>query len=329
MRDALKWMRGALSSRGLNTEHTLYKLADSEIKATNGKLIAGHPCLTGVDFLVPGDEFEKVIVRLPGDITLKAVKKDDKPIAIRLRSGAFSGTVNTMPLENWSFPGVDEAVWHPIPQKLCDVLQELRPFISDEGAHIWATCVAIENGWAYATNNVAIAGARLAGTENMMAMLPAWAVDFVLARREGLVEWAWADNYVAFRWDNDAWMRSVLVVGKFTEKAATMVRSAFEAKTTTKITQEFRDVLLDLCEMAEKTVLLYKDCIIARYKEAEVTASITCEVPVPESSDHSIWKAKFLLPVIEVAESWSPDAWPNPAPFKGKSISGFIIGRVS
>ena len=319
MREALKWIKGAIASRDIVSDKTFYKLSESEIRATNGKLTAGYPCETGVDFLVPGEEFEKILDRLPGDITIKPVEN-----GIRLRSGLFSGTIKTLPLEQWSYPGVDHAIWQPIPAGLIDVMTALRPFISDNATQAWATCIALERGWAYATNNIALAGAPLPGAD-LMAMLPVWAVDFVLSRAKGLHSWAWSENYVAFQWDNSAWMRSVLVVGQFPEKAAALVREAGNAATTTKVTDEFRDAFVEVAALAEDTVLLYKDRIVSQFGQAEIVANTVCVVP--PDVECSRWGASYLVPAIKAADTWSPDAWPKPAPWKGKVLAGYVVGR--
>jgi hypothetical protein len=237
----------------------------------------------------------------------------------------FHGNINTLALDKWNYPGVEDANWQPMPEQLLPVLKALRPFISDNAMQRWATCVALENDWAYATNNVAIAGAPCQGIGQVMALLPMWAVDFVLSRTEGLSQWAWTANYVAFHWDNGAWMRASLVVGQFPERAATMVRDVLKEKTTQKVTDEFRKAFIDVAEMAEDTIMLYQDKAVAKFKQAQVIADIKCRIP--EGQQCSIWGASFLIPALAAAESWSPDVWPKPAPFKGKVVSGYVIGR--
>jgi hypothetical protein len=320
MKGALKWIKLAIATRDIVTDKTFYKLSENEIRATDGRLTAGHPCHTGADFLVPGEEFEKVMDRLPGDdVRIKPVEK-----GIKLTSGRYSGTINTLPLEQWNYPGVDDASWQPVPAGLIDVLKALRPFVSENAMQPWATCVALEHGWAYATNNVALAGIPLPGAD-MMALLPVWAVDFVLARAKDLSEWAWSENYVAFKWKNEAWMRSVLVIGQFPERAAALLREANNANTTTIITDDFKKAFAEVAEMAEDTIMLYSDRIVSRFKQAVIVADIACVTP--KDTECSIWGACYLAPAIKAADSWSPDLWPKPAPFKGKTISGYVVGR--
>lgn len=320
MKQALKWIADAISTRDIVSGKSFYKVADKTIRATDGRLIASHPWPSNVDFVVPGEEFETVFKRMKDEPTIKATDK-----GINIRSGLFHGTIATLPLDKWAYPGVEDAKWQDIPKNLPALMEALRPFLSDNAMQKWATCIALDNDWLYATNNVAIAGAPCKGLGQVKALLPMWAVDFVLARTEGLKKWAWTPNYVAFLWENGAWMRSSLVVGQFPERAAEMVRSSMKEKTTQKITDDFRQAFKDVAEMAEDTVMLYADRVVAKFGRAEITAGIACKVP--PDAECSIWGASFLLPAIVAADSWAPDVWPKPAPFKSKMISGYVVGR--
>ncbi len=320
MKTILAWLNEALAEKDLVTGMTYYRVENNIIKATNGRITASHPWPYDGAFLVPGKEFEKILRRMPDEPAITIT--EDK---IKLRFERFSGSIQTLPLSEWDYPGVDDATWRPLPAGLIDALSALRPFISDNASQMWALCVALENGWAYATNNIALAGMRCPELGPVMALLPVWAVDFIIARAENLVQWSWSENYVAFRWDNGAWMRSQLIVGQFPEKAAELVRNSFAEQPTQPITDEFRIAFNQIAEMAEDTVAVYSDRIESRFGRAEVTSYI--ESAVPAEANCSTWGAKFLVPALAAATHWSPDAWPKPAPFKGKSVSGYVIGR--
>lgn len=318
MKDAIKWIGDALSPKDIVTGQSFYKVTNQEIKATDGRLIAGHPWPDHTDFVVPGVEFEAVFKRMKEEPTIKATDK-----GITIRSGMFHGSINTLPLDKWNYPEVDDAVWQLIPPDLLSVLKALRPFISDNAMQKWATCVALENDWAYATNNVALAGSPCKGL-GLMALLPVWAVDFVLSRPAGLDLWAWTPQYVAFKWDNGAWMRASLVIGQFPERAAGMIREAAATKPTQKITPEYRQAFADVAEMAEDTIIIYPDKMVSKFRQAEIVAHVKSRVP---EEGQSIWGASFLLPAIMAADVWSPDVWPKPAPFKGPVVCGYVVGR--
>jgi hypothetical protein len=229
--------------------------------------------------------------------------------------------------------------WHPIPEGFLGVLRSLRAFVPDNPAQAWVGCVALDHGNCYATNNIAVAG-RACEVGDVRALLPAYAIDFLLRREDGLEAWAWSDNYVAFKWDTGAWVRSQLVIGKFPERAAELVREAYDIEPTQEITEEFREAFADVAGLAEDTIHVYANRIESRFKKSVVTAAVECEVPsASETFDvHlqkkkrleggvSIWGAQYLIPVISQATHWSPHMWPKPAPFRGDNVAGFIVGR--
>lgn len=322
MKDTLKWLNEALATKDVGAGMTHYKVDKGMISCTDGRLTASHPWKFGkMSFLVPGMEFEKVLGRMPGEATLTLTSEG----AVKVKAGRFSGTIQTLPLGEWSYAGVDDAKWKKLPKGFVSLLAALRPFLLENAAQAWAQCVAIDGGWMYATNNVALAGAPLKGLEKMKALLPMWAVDFVLGRADDLEEWAWSESYVAFRWASGAWVRSQLIVGQFPEKAAKMVQQSFKQKPSYVITEEFRDAFERVAELAEDTVVVFADRLESRLGKAICEEGIKCKTPKGEKC--SIWGARFLVPALKAAESWSPEVWPDPAPWKGKEISGYVVGR--
>jgi hypothetical protein len=320
LKTILSWLNSALATKDVGAAMTSYKVSQNAIQATDGKLTASHPWPYKGEFLVPGQEFEKVLKRMGDDPTLSV--QDN---SIKLKSGRFSGTIQTIPLQEWNHAGIDGVKWCPIPPTLIPILKALRPFVSENNAQAWATCVALDSGWCMATNNIAIAGAKCDGLGDVKALLPAWTIDFLLGRADGLTEWGWEENFVAFRWASGAWMRSQLIVGQFPEKAADMVKASIKEKPTQKISDEMRSAFQTVAELAEDTLLVYADCIRSRFGKAIVEEGVESEVPKGEKA--SIWGAKFLWPAIQAADVWSPAAWPKPAPFKGELISGWVVGR--
>jgi hypothetical protein len=320
MRTALQWLHDALAAKDV-AGMKYYRIAGGEIRATDGRITAGHPWPSADSFLVPGEEFEKVIKRMPGDITVTA----NEASTVTVKSSRFRGVISTLSIGEWNYPGVEDSQWLPLPDGLLPVLRALRPFISDNATQQWALCVALENGWAYATNNVALAGAPCPQLGAVQALLPCWAVDFVTSRPDHLDAWAWTDHYVAFRWRNGAWMRSQLVVGEFPSKAAALVRSALDEQPTQNIGPEFRSAFLEIAGLAEDTILVYADRIESTFGKAIILGEAECEVP--QGAPASIWGAKYLAPIMDGATHWSPGAWPKPAVFKGPVVSGYVVGR--
>lgn len=320
MKKIISWMNAALAEKEVGPAMTYYRMQDREIRATDGRITAGHPWPYDGNFLVSGFEFEKVLSRLEGEPKLEP--SDDRVV---VRAGRFNGTISTHHIKEWMYPGVENAAWLPIPSTLFDVLKSLRAFISDNPSQPWAGCVALENNNCYATNNIALAGRACHGLGDIQASLPSYAIDFIMKRLDGLNSWAWTSNYVAFRWAHGAWMRSQLVADRFPERAAGMVRESYAANPTQEITDEFRKAFDSVASLTDDTIKIYADHVAGKFKRAVVKANVPCEVP--EGQECSIWGAKFLAPVISQATVWSPSVWPAPAPFRGEHVSGYVVGR--
>lgn len=319
MKNTITWLNAALAGKELSAGMTYYKVNDNTISATDGRLTACAPWAWGGKFFVPGAAFEKVLKRMDGEIKIKEVEG-----CVKLQCGRFSGTIQTLPLTEWSYPGIDNATWQPLPAALLPLLAALRPFVSENEQPAWGRCIALDGGWAYATNNMTIAGAACEGLGDVKALLPSAMVDFLLGRLGGLAEWTGDDHYIAFRWTNGAWCRTQLVVGAFPEKAAAMVKAAWGAKPAQTVSAEFKEALGRVSELAEDTVTVYADRLEAKFDKTVVEDGIECGVPEGGSS---IWGARFLLPALQAADSWAPNVWPAPAPFKGPVVAGYIVGR--
>jgi hypothetical protein len=322
MKHIIKWVSEARPDKDIGPAMTHYLVKGGMIRATNGKITASHPWPDAEDeFLVSGYEFEKILARMQDDSP--TITRNASP-SITIHSGRFHGSIATLPADEWGYPGVDDAAWLAIPNNFLQVLKSLRAFIPDKPAQAWAGCVALEHGYCYATNNIALAGINC-DIGAVQALLPSYAIDFLLRRQQGLESWAWCDNYVAFKWQNGAWIRAQLVLGKFPEKAAAMVRKAIEMEPTQAITDDFRSAFADVASLSEDTIRVYADRMEAKFKRSIVQAPCECEVP--SNSEYTIWGAGHLAPVIAQATHWAPHMWPKPTPFKGDNLAGFIVGR--
>lgn len=120
-------------------------------------------------------------------------------------------------------------------------------------------------------------------------------------------------------------MRAQLVIGRFPEKAADMVRQAYDSEPTQEITEDFKVAFEHVAALAEDTIKIYADRIESKFKRSVIEAAVSCEVP--QGKECSIWGARFLVPVIAQASHWSPGLWPQPSPFRGPHCAGFVIGR--
>lgn len=319
MRDAVKWVTDALSSKNVVQQYMYFLVKDGMIHATDGRLTAAHPFPVDETFLVAGDEFTKVLNRL--SVAEPVVSITDSGF-VRLAHGRFRGDIQTIEHDGWTVPS-PEAKWKKFPQGVLDGMRMLRPFVSDNAVHQWALCISIQNGQMFATNNATMGVVEVPGTKNIKAMVPSWAVDFLRHRDEDPTMWMATDNYLAFKWPNGAWMRTQLVTGEFPPMAQRLLAEAVTPEF--KLTPEWIEGFQRVSALSEDAVFLYTD------KMTGGKGLMACEedigTPVPDGTECTVWHPRFLDAVVAVATYWQPDAWPKAASFVGSSIRGLIMGR--
>lgn len=319
MRDALIWVRDALSSKPFTVQYGHYLIKDKMIHATDGRMTAAHPFPCHEEFCANGAALEKLLARLSGNITV-TVSPDD----VTLKSGRLGGTIKTIPVGDWQYPLVDD-MRLPIPERMIAGLRQLRPFISDNASKSWALCVHAINDTLFATNNISAAAIPEIDLDGVNALIPYWAVDFVLAR-EGVTHWSHGPGYIAFHWSNGAWMRTQLVDDQFPDTIEGLINKAGFANE--RITPEWRVAFEDASALAEDYVIMHADRMTGKTKGDTMAVEVQATTLVPAGPpSYSAWTTKFMIPVMGCATHWQPDKYPDAVPFRGDGIVGVIVGR--
>lgn len=319
MKDAVEWVRTARSNKTLSPNYQHYLIKDLFLHATDGRMTVGYPFPVDGLFCPQADPFTKLVDRLPDPIFL--VAEDDDYIA--LKSGRQRGKVKCMDATEWLYPLID-APWLPISQRLLPALRQLRPFVSDNAAQPWALCVELHGNCIYATNNIAAVIAPDIDLDQVdTALLPYWAIDFLLAHEEGLVDWCHGSGYLGFRWQNGAWMRTQQVDATYPRQQITeVINKCGYAKHP--ITEEWRAAFAELANLVDDYVYFMPDKMLG--SEKDLDAEVEMATPTPELG-FSHWSIRYLKPVLEMATHWEPTTYPSPSPFRGDGIVGIVIGR--
>lgn len=321
MQHIVRWMKDALTTKRIVLEMSYFKFQNGEVKATDGRITAGHPWDGKDEFLVPGAEFEKTLSRMGDNVTIVV---DDEFLTVK--SGRSRGVISTLPIDSWDYPGVEEIEhWEPFPAPLLPALRTLVPFVSTNATHDWSLGVTLEDGWCYATNNVALAGVKVPSIGTIDVILPIWTIEFLLDHQKGITHWAWTDDFVAFKWDNGAWMRSVLIDGKFPPQASNMIQAAAQELPDVLIDEDFLESFNKVASLTEGSISISGNEMSSSFGKAAIIEGFD----IPELDTMvTFWGAKFLVPVIQVAKAWSPQRWPKPAPFQGDGIVGYVMGAT-
>lgn len=319
MRETISWIKEAISSKDIVKGMNYYNVGEGEIRATNGNITAGHPWEhTDHAFLVPGDDFEKVLDRMKGEL-----KVEYDGVTLKIKAGRLKSEIQTLQRDLWQYPGVDDVEWLICPDNLLSVFERLIPFVSENGSQNWSVGIALQGGWAFATNNVSLAGVQYQGAEDIDLLIPIWAVKFMVAAKKPPIHWAWTKDYLAFEWENGAWLRSNLLDGVFPPQAVKLIKEASVADTTTEVTDEFKDAFNRVCVKDDQEVIIGPKEMISTFGNTVMSE----EFEMVDVDHESRWSVKHLRLVMSVATWWSPGDHPRPCAFQGEGICGLILGK--
>lgn len=318
MKAALIKVREAMAQKNIIQALTAMLVRDGVIYTSDGRMTAAAPFPHDGPFLVPGEEFSALVERMADDALLTV--HDDSVV---LRSGRTRGTVRTLPLADRLFVA-PEAPWATPPPGLLAAFTKVRPFISDNATQPWALCVNLVQGGMVATTNIAlifVALPELLPPDN--TLLPCWAIDFVLKRREALVGWILEPTYIAFKWEDGSWLRTQLINGAFPDTIARMLGTLPAADVF--ITPEWRAAWGVVAELADDWVEV-TDTVIKGKRG--LNTDIEQQAVLPALEGHpTAWTLRYTNPVIAVATHWSPINYPAPVSFIGDGVRGLIVGR--
>ncbi len=322
MKEALAKVRKAISRQDIKIELCHYMLRNGRLYAFDGRHTASAPVDCPGAFLVPGREFERIFDKIPDDadpvITLSAS-------SVQVRYGRMSGTLrltDTIDIDSIKYPEPGQN-WCDLPDALLNALQLVRPFLSDNAVHSYALAASAGRDLLRATTNVSLVEVACPGLYADGQLIPCWAIDFVLGRRNGLVSFQLTDKQMSFLWDDGCWMCSLLISSEFPEMARTLF-DTFE-KPRWAVTEDWRQCYQLVSDRSEGRIEVHENKIVGMHGTATIE-HLSETAPIP-SEGVSYWDPKFLDPVVEIATHWQPDRWPGASTFRGKGIRGFIVGR--
>ena len=320
--DAIKSVRAA-RDLGIFADNSIAK--DGTIYASDGRMAAAIACSTldGINRLIPGDELEKLISRLPDDVTLRL---NDQSITIA--SGRMRGTIATRDPADMMMLMPDEE-WRVPPPGLINAMKLARPFVADVAAQPFATCLCLRDGAVLATTNITLVQIDAPWlTTNMPTdedgpdlLVPAWAVDFAIKVPHELTGLILNDRYIAFRWGG-LWFRSQLVTGAFPKGVRKMLAEVAPTQPLA-ITAPWRRAYAAVAAISEGVITIEPDRIVGGHRHSRVEHDVE---PI-DITEAIRFDPKYLSPVVELAQAWNPAAFPRPVPFVAPGVRGLIMGR--
>lgn len=316
MLDALKFVKGAVSTKDFVPALTHFRIANGRVTGFNGKLSLSAPIALDVDCCPKADAFVKAIMAC--DETAQLHLTPSRKLAIR--SGKFRAHVDT--LDEAEFPVVQpEGLVVPLHEGMVETFGYLYDFIAEDASKPWATGLLLDGQSAFATNNVCLVQAWLGDHFPYRVVIPRFAVKELLRVEEDPVSVQLTQNSATFHYADGRWLRTQLIDSPWPD-----IGAVFDAMPSTvqPKPKELVEALETLAPFTDDMNHVYvMGNVLATAKEDGASVELKGKPP-----GDGAYNLKMLAMVARVATHIGFSMFPEPVAFYSQTLKlrGVIAG---
>lgn len=315
---ALRFVRGAVSTKEMIPVLTAFHIYDGRIQGMNGRLTIDCPCpeLAGMDITIHAETFLKAVDGCDGEPKLEIISEGK----LKISRGGFKVVLPLLPHDSFPKQAQDGVEGVKIATGLLPSLRVLQPFMGEDASRPWACGMLFRNGMAYATNNSTLVGVEAYRFETDLN-LPFYLIDELLRIGEEPGSAHSTGDSISFSFKSGAWIKSQLMALEWPGAVESMLQ--FDA---------VQDVIPSgLARAVEKLVPFCPDKKVPIIKftpegiqtmDGDKSACIT-EFSLPGGS----FRAEPLITMLNAASHAQFAEYPARIPFSGPAgLRGIMMG---
>jgi len=316
MHDIVSFLKRAINRNPSAGMFGCYHVAEGYMYAQNETLQALVPMESLDSFSVPGEELEIALSRIKSDPHLSLVENHLVVKAGRLKA--------TIPCVKGTPPAIfaRDVEWLPLPEALVPALQAAVTFIIGNSAIGWTVGIRLMDDRVTTINNICGLDVAVPGWRSQPSLLTKEGAEFIIA--DPPTGYASKPGALLFHWDDDRSVQAQLI----DQEMPSLVENVFATAgqdAPVSITAEWKEAFADAAAITDERVELRRDYLKVGRGTSSVIIDVQCDVP---AGHLSTWSAKVLAPMVAVADSWNPAAYPKQALFRGPGMYGVVMGTA-
>jgi len=313
MLTALKFVKGAVSTKDYVPALTHFRIAHGRVTGYNGKMSLSAPVALDVDCCPKAIPFVKAIEACEETAQLHLTPSGK----LAIRSGKFKAHVDTLP--GGDFPNVGpEGLAVSLDGALLEALAMLYAFSAEDASRPWAAGVLLDGNTAVATNNVVIVQKWLGYHFPYRTNLPRYAVKEMLRIGEEPVGMQLTNNSATFHYEGQRWMRTQLNSLEWPDIHG--VLDKVDTLACEPLPPGFFEALETLAPFVdEQNRIFLRDGLLT-------TGADGASVELAGVRGNSTFNLRMLRLLGGVAVDVGFDSYPAPVPFFGDKLRGCIAG---
>ncbi len=316
MLEALKFVKGAISLKTFEPVLKHFRIRNERVQAYNGLMSLSAPIDCNLDVQPIASSFVHAIQLCEDTVSLHLTETGK----LAIKSGGFKAYIEC---SAEAFPGIvpvgDEM---KLDGELLGALRALAPIMGDDASRLWSHGILLVGQSAYVTNNIILVEKWLGYRLPDMLGLPAACVKELLRIGEEPIRIQSNGKTVAFHFEGDRWLTSVLLrVSEWPDPAKLFP----EESTFVDINESFFKALQDLSPFTDdlNSVWLHEDGTVSTSDQEDIGAHLQLTECLGMRGRYSADQFLRLKNIIKRID-WS--TYPKPCVFQGDEIRGVIIG---
>jgi hypothetical protein len=322
MRDALKFIKGAVAKKDPVPALTHFSIKNGVIRGFNGVICMGAPIALDLACQPKAIPFTKAIEICEGlpDAPSFAMTPAGR---LTIKSGKFKVHIECIADE---FPDMQpEGERVELQPGLLLAFKTLAPMIAEDASRPWARGILLRDGSAFATNNVVI-GQYWIGYKMPFDMnVPEECIREILRVKENPIAISATQRSITFHFANDRWIKSQLLTTDWPNVSPVLDKPSRPAP----LPPDFFDILGRLSPYADQSRKLFiRGNTLSTHVEEGIGASSVVEWIEGQQDVKGVYNIDLLCSLDGLVAAIDLSLYPQPALFFGANTdSGYPVLR--
>lgn len=319
MLDALKFVKGAVSTKDYVPTLTHFCIQSGHVKGYNGVIALCHPLSLDIQAKPKALPFVKAIETCKDVVSLNLTPTG----RLSVKSGKFRAYVECT---EEPYPEIfPEGQCYDVKGDFLTCLKTLKPFIAKDDSRRWARGIKFEGSSAFATNNVILVQYWLGTTFPLNVNIPEPAVNEIIRINMDPIRLQANETSLTLHYKDGCWLRTQLYNTQWPDLSLVFDRCS--QPDWKVIPLEFWDSLKDIEPFTNEGKKVYLDNGLISTSQVEGTGA---SVVVDNLIGTGAYNIEFLRSLEKVAEYADFTKYPEPCMFTGNKglIRGVVMGMT-
>lgn len=319
--DQLKFVKGAVNTKGIIPELAHFKIKDGQVQGYNGSLALSSPIDVDFECMPIADTFVKAIANCGEDVALSLINES----SLQVTSGTFNVRVKCLPLDNDIAHKAPEGDYFGLDGfDLLSTIKLLEPFIGKDATRPWSRGLFFKHNTIWVTNNIIAIECKMPTAEfPVMCNVPHDVIKEFVRLNQNPLGVQVSESSITFHYADGRWVKGKLLSQDWPDLSAVLGDFTRTLVNGMPLTEDFFNVINKLAHFTDREDRLYftGDSTVTTVPQKGEGAS-----EFLEGTHRGVYHANILQLLHGVVTEIDFTSYPKPCKFIGPDLHGVVIG---